>query len=74
VNSRFCRLKKKLGVKFCLYNFRHSFATRLLESGVDALTVATLLGHTDVSMLGKVYQHLAHNPGHLLSQVRTTVG
>ena len=70
VNCRFCRLKVKLGVKFCLYNFRHSFATRLLESGVDALTVAILLGHADVSMLGRVYQHLSHNPQHLLSQVR----
>lgn len=70
VNNRFTRLKKKLGKKLCLYTFRHSFATRLLEAHVDALTVATLLGHADVSMLGRVYQHLSQNPKHLLEQLR----
>ena len=62
INYGFSRLKEKLDVKFCLYNFRHSFATRLLQSGVDALTAAILLGHADVSMLGRVYQHLSHSP------------
>jgi integrase len=70
VSCRFDRLRKKLGIKYCLYNFRHSFATRLLEAGVDALTVAILLGHADVSMLGKVYQHLSHSPQYLLAQAR----
>ena len=74
VNSRFVRLRKKVGKKYCLYAFRHSFATRLLEAGVDSLTVAILLGHQDPSMLAKVYQHLGHNPQHLLEQVRRAVG
>ena len=68
-NCRFHRLKKKLGTKYCLYAFRHSYATRLLQSGVDALTVAVLMGHSDTSMLGKVYQHLSHNPSHLREQL-----
>lgn len=70
VNCRFARLKSKLGKKYCLYLFRHSFATRMLESGVDALTVAILLGHSDTTMLGKVYQHLSHNPAHLRDQLK----
>lgn len=69
INCRFQRMKKHIGKKLCLYNLRHSFATRLLEAGVDALTVAILLGHSDVSMLGKVYQHLAHNPRNLRDQL-----
>ena len=68
-NCRFQRLKKKLGTKYCLYAFRHSYATRLLQSGVDALTVAVLMGHSDTSMLGKVYQHLSHDPSHLREQL-----
>ena len=74
VNCRFERLKKKIGVKYCLYVFRHSYATRLLEAGVDALTVSILMGHSDTTMLGKVYQHLSHNPQHLLEQVRKAAG
>lgn len=62
VGCRFGKLKAKTGRRYCLYLFRHSFATRLLEQGVDALTVSVLLGHSDTTMLGKVYQHLSHNP------------
>jgi integrase len=70
VNCRFERIKKHTEVKYCLYNFRHSFATRMLEHGLDALTVSVLLGHSDTSMLGRVYQHLSHNPEHLVEQIR----
>ncbi len=70
VNCRFERLKKKLGIRYCLYNLRHSFATRMLESGLDALTVALLLGHSNPAMLSTTYQHLSHNPGHLLEQLK----
>jgi site-specific recombinase XerD len=70
VNCRFERLKEKLGTRYCLYLFRHSFATRMLESGLDGLTVALLLGHANPAMLSTTYQHLSHNPGHLLEQLR----
>jgi integrase len=70
VNCRFQTLQKKLGRKYCLYLLRHSFATRMLEAGVDALTVAILLGHANPAMLSTTYQHLAHNPQFLLQQAR----
>jgi integrase len=44
VSCVFQRMKPVLKVKVCLYNFRHTFAQRMLEKGTDALTVATLLG------------------------------
>lgn len=53
---------RKHGQKYALYHFRHSWATRALQRGVDPLTVAILMGHRDPSMLAKVYQHLAHDP------------
>lgn len=40
-----------LGFKFRLYDARHSFATRALESGIDLVTLASLLGHTDLKMV-----------------------
>lgn len=70
INCRFSRLKATLKTKYCLYHFRHSFATRKLKSGVDPLTVAELLGHADPSMLAKVYQHLSHDPSFMLEQLR----
>lgn len=68
------RRAKELAPKWCLYSLRHSWATNALEKGVDALTVAILMGHKDPSMLAKVYQHLSHNPEHLLNQARKAAG
>jgi integrase len=69
VSCQFTRLKERIGRRLCLYVFRHSFATRMLTAGVDPMTVATLLGHSDTSMLGKIYQHLTQCPDHLLAQL-----
>lgn len=63
------RLAASLAPKRCLYMLRHSFATRLLKARVDSLTVAHLLGHSDPSMLAKVYAHL-NNPEYLREQLR----
>lgn len=69
ISCTFERLKKKIGRRLCLYNFRHTFATRMLEAGVDPLTVAILLGHANPAMLSTTYQHLSLNPQHLLTQL-----
>ncbi len=70
LNCAFQRLQPKIGRKVCLYMFRHSFATRKLEAGVDPLTLAILLGHANPAMLSTTYQHLSLNPSHLLSQLQ----
>lgn len=36
---------------------RHTFATRLIEQGVDAKTVSLLLGHTDIKITLNLYTH-----------------
>jgi len=69
-NRRACQLAEK----YSLYSLRHSWATHALERGLDALTVAVLMGHRDPSTLAKVYQHLAHNPEYLLEQARKAAG
>jgi len=60
--------------RFSLYTLRHSWATRALQSGLDGLTVAILMGHSDPSTLARVYQHLSHNPEHLLNQASKVQG
>lgn len=68
------RLACERAPKLSLYALRHSWATHALERGLDALTVAVLMGHRDPSTLAKVYQHLVHNPKYLLEQARRAVG
>lgn len=74
INCRFCRLKLKLGVKHFAYAFRHGFANRMLVSGADYLTVAALLGHSDGTMLAKVYQHLDQSDAHLREALKKANG
>lgn len=50
---------------FTPYQLRHSFATSAILRGVDLLTIATLMGHTDLKMLTKVYQHIQRCDQHL---------
>ncbi len=68
------RLAKTFAPAYSLYALRHSWATNALQSDVDSLTVAILMGHQDPSMLAKVYQHLGHNPEHMLNEARKAVG
>jgi integrase len=61
----FLRMKKHLGKKYALVDFRHSFTTRSLKAGVDPVTLSFLLGHADTSMLAKTYAHLGQEISHL---------
>lgn len=67
------RLATQNAPKYCLYTLRHSWATHAMERGLDALTVAILMGHKDPSVLAKTYQHLSLNPKHLLEQARKAI-
>jgi len=73
VNCRFHRFVSKLEERYSLYAIRHTWITRMLQSGVDSLTVAFLAGHKDPSMLAKHYAHLSLDPKHLLNQARRAV-
>jgi site-specific recombinase XerD len=73
-NCRFQHVRRKTGIKYSLYSLRHSFAQHALIRGVDCMTVATLLGHSDPNTLGRVYQHLSQDSGFLQEQLRKATG
>jgi integrase len=60
--------------RYSLYTFRHSWCTHALERGVDAVTVATLMGHKDTTMISRHYAHLMHRRDHLRESVRRASG
>ena len=65
VCNRFQRISKRIGKRMFAYAARHGWATKKLIQGHDHLTLATLLGHTDGSMLAKVYSHVDKDDAHL---------
>ncbi|PQO45494.1 tyrosine-type recombinase/integrase [Blastopirellula marina] len=69
MNCQMSRIAKKTGKKFALYDLRHAFATRMLESGLDHITVSKLMGHADATMLARVYQHIGEQNDFLQQQL-----
>lgn len=56
-SRKFKKLKDELELnqEYCLYAFRHSFGTRMLNKTKDIHLVSKLLGHSDISITARHY-------------------
>ena len=56
------RLLAKIGVEYKgFHSFRHSYATKMLESGVNTKVVSDLLGHSNISTTLNIYSHTSND-------------
>lgn len=56
------RLLLKIGVEYKGFHaFRHSYATKMLESGVNTKVVSDLLGHSNISTTLNIYSHTSND-------------
>ena len=58
----------RAGMHVTAHMFRHTYATRLMQKGVDIATVSALLGHSDPSVTSSTYLH--SNDARLVEVVR----
>lgn len=68
------RFRKKQGIEgggWIIHAMRHTFASRLVQRGVDLYTVKTLLGHSTITVTER-YAHL--NPQRLVHAMRVLEG
>lgn len=69
------KLIKKLGSlpeSLDMYSLRHNFASKLVMSGVDIVSVSKLMAHSDIKTTIEHYSHLA--PDHTRKAVEQFVG
>jgi integrase len=57
-HDRVCAEASKVGIVFgfVLYDFRHTFATRLAQAGIDLATLAAIRGHSSIRLVQR-YVH-----------------
>lgn len=74
IDCGFKRIAKKTKKKFSLVDLRHGWATKMLEAGMDHVTLAAAMGHTSAAMVCKHYAHVGQNSDRLLKEVKKYAG
>jgi integrase len=74
LDYRCYRLARKLGFRVTPYAIRHTFATDAIIRGVDLQTIASLMGHVDLKMLSRIYQHIRKRGDHMKEGLRRAIG
>lgn len=70
VSNAFRRLEKTCGIKTHLGAFRKGYCTQGLKNGVDTVTMASLLGHSNAVMVSRVYAKVYQDGQHMLDAAK----
>jgi integrase len=63
LNGAHAKVLQATGLRFVLYDLRHTFATRMAESGCQLATLAAILGHANLRSISK-YVHPSEKEQH----------
>jgi integrase len=58
--STWSKLAQDLGLSTSFHSLRHTHASQLIEGGVDIVTIAKRLGHSNATVTLSIYAHLFH--------------
>jgi len=70
-NAHYGALKRSGLKPFRLYDLRHTWATRMAQSGIDLVTLATMLGHSEKGGLRMVRRYVHPTERHQFAAART---
>jgi integrase len=75
ITTKFARLRSTVGVECRLHDLRHAYATALLNAGVPAQEVSSLMGHSKTSTTLDIYAHVVDRRGPSAAEIiRKVVG
>ncbi len=72
LNGAHDKVCEKTGLSFVLYDLRHTFATRLAQVGVDAFTIAAILGHASTRVLQRYIHPTAGHQAEAMQRYEAT--
>jgi integrase len=73
LNGSHAKVLEEVGLSFCLYDLRHTFATRLAGVGVDPFTLAAILGHSGVRCVSRYVHPTAEHQAEAMKRYEATL-